>query len=502
VLCGGKKINSETDVSKLKSSSPLLVLGGVLRKPPPSKEEGARASPTPSLANFNDAATNQRNAQDRALELEHRKLEEAKEAALNFAERSDGFFCEIQDQNGKVLQLPESDRKNLVAAQMLAEQGKKLVAAGKYEESLKLLHEAESLFNLVSPALLKITDNFGLLCLDIAWVYMKLQKVEHLQNAREKLLTAKLALELAHGKNLERLEKLKGAVNTPEKTLYVRLALLQGVVAWHRGEKVSARSYLAYAEDLMSQLRIEDKEMVNLIAMGFDAAEVRRALRIAHKDEEQAVVVIMARREELKEQKRMRRRQRKQEKLGKTASGDYVDLDTWKSLKEMGFDERMAARALQQSNNDLARSIDLLSNSPELLRSEKDNAIAALVAMGFPPDQAEDALTSCGGNVEEAMNLILTAPLPMDIANQPEEEFEFEQEEEEENQVQHDAGLVAEETIEQKAKREKLEIRDLAEDDLVSAIDRPYHYDADEEFDLNLDEEFALIQEYKTHMSV
>lgn len=131
----------------------------------------------------------------------------------------------------------------------------------RFEDAIKVLRDSTKLFLQVSPALLKIVDNYGLACLDLSWCYLKLGNLNHLDTAREHLNSAQFALELAHGKNLERLMQVRGEDYVIQKTLYVRLAVLRAVVCFHRGEHVSGQSYFAHAEDLMHELRIEDSEV-------------------------------------------------------------------------------------------------------------------------------------------------------------------------------------------------------------------------------------------------
>jgi 3-methyladenine DNA glycosylase Tag len=67
---------------------------------------------------------------------------------------------------------------------------------------------------------------------------LKLGNMSFLDTAREHLNSAQFALELAHGKDLSRLMQVRGDEFVVQKTLYVRLAVLRGVVAWHRGHCV------------------------------------------------------------------------------------------------------------------------------------------------------------------------------------------------------------------------------------------------------------------------
>ncbi len=51
----------------------------------------------------------------------------------------------------------------------------------------------------MSLALLAIVDNYGYLCLDIAWAHYRLQKIESLKDAREKLRAARALDALSGG---------------------------------------------------------------------------------------------------------------------------------------------------------------------------------------------------------------------------------------------------------------------------------------------------------------
>lgn len=264
--------------------------------------------------------------------------------------------------------MPEADRRNLITGQTLQEHGRKLLAQGKdkAEEALYILMEADKHFSKVSLALLAIVDNYGYLCLDIAWAHWRLQRIESLKDAREKLRAARNALERAHGRDMERLQQVKGE-DLPEKTLYVRLYLLQGVVAYHRGEFVDAASYLRLGEDALSQLLVTDEELTPLLAMGFSVRESRRALRAAHKDHERAVELVMKRREELRQREEEERALRRQRRLGKTSGGGWVDMAMLEQLCELGFEREMAVEALKQTNNDYGLSVEAITTTPDLL---------------------------------------------------------------------------------------------------------------------------------------
>jgi hypothetical protein len=93
-------------------------------------------------------------------ELGAEKREMYRQAAMEFAKRANSdsgqYYAEITDQNGKPVDMPESDRRNLVAGQMLQERGRKLLAEGNTEEALYVLLEADKHFSQISLALLAI----------------------------------------------------------------------------------------------------------------------------------------------------------------------------------------------------------------------------------------------------------------------------------------------------------------------------------------------------------
>ncbi len=157
----------------------------------------------------------------------------------------------------------------------------------------------------------------------------------------------------------------------PEKTLYVRLYLLevgwrcrirtrvltplpvwQGVVAYHRGETVSAASYLRQGEDALSLLVVTDEDLAPLLGMGFTLQvlqqgpracvrawlvtrcrlkESRRALRVSGKNQDLAVESVMKRREELRLQQEQARSVRRQRRLGKVLC--FGSVSVWVFLK-------------------------------------------------------------------------------------------------------------------------------------------------------------------------
>ena len=54
----------------------------------------------------------------------------------------------------------------------------------------------------------------------------------------------------------------------------MRLELLQGVAAYHSGDKGLARARLKASQARWQQLQVSDERLAELLSMGFDAQEV------------------------------------------------------------------------------------------------------------------------------------------------------------------------------------------------------------------------------------
>lgn len=54
-------------------------------------------------------------------------------------------------------------------------------------------------------------DNIALLQLDIVWCYLCLRSISHIPDADRRLSQCEITLERSYGKNLERVEALKGS---------------------------------------------------------------------------------------------------------------------------------------------------------------------------------------------------------------------------------------------------------------------------------------------------
>ncbi|CAB4056567.1 unnamed protein product [Lepeophtheirus salmonis] len=252
---------------------------------------------------------------------------------------------QIGDQSGKSLNLPKEEKKIFLSA-------------------LVFLLEAHREYQNCSPSILESVDNFGLLNLDIAWCYLNLEHLNELPQADQRLAESEFCFNRIYGKDLERQKNAK--------VLHARLHLLQGVVAYHKGDLHRARSIFKSVQQELDLLFVPSDLIEELVALGYQESESRMALRVCDKNVPQASLHINAKREQrkkiIKEEREEKKRDKKRKALGKTADGKgYVNLGYYNTMMNMGFPENLTGLALRQCNNDMGLAIDSIQNNPELL---------------------------------------------------------------------------------------------------------------------------------------
>ena len=313
----------------------------------------------------------------RVQQEQNQMVEKSKQAAKKLAERgvSDShYFLEIQDQNGKSISLPPAEKEALSCAMALHEKGKVLISANKYSDALILLCEADVEFNQCRSSILEVVDNYAILSLDLCWCYLNLEQISELSSADERLKRCETAFYRSYGRDLSRLSKLKSKESILEYALLVRLYLMQGIVAFHRDDHLTARIKLLKAEELSEKIRINESSLLSLINMGFELKDARLALRVCEGDMMGSIDYIQQRHLALKERAENdiieSRLRILQQKLGQTASGEQVDADNYKLLKGMGFPKELVIRALSVSNNNMDAAIQLMSAAQQLMETQ------------------------------------------------------------------------------------------------------------------------------------
>lgn len=342
------------------------------------------------------------------------RLARIKAAADAMAKRSnegdfpqDDFDLQLENQSGeKLLFKSDTDRRALVMGLMMHAKARSILELGNFLEALEVLGMAEESFSLCDRKFLEAVDNVALLQIDTVWCLFMLRDIERLAVARERLARARDGLKRSHGPNLERLRVLQGGF-CPELALYVRLELLEGVVAFHSGQVDAARRSLMSAQKKFEELQISDEAVAALAQMGFSMKEARRSLRVSGKDASRAVEFVMNERAKAQEKEKddiLRKKERsKQKKYGKTVGGKAVDITKLGELASIGYEKRIVAEALKQSENNRELALEMLMNPTAYstlqaclggkARGPVDNiALAELMSMGFDKDKAKKAL--------------------------------------------------------------------------------------------------------------
>jgi len=359
-----------------------------------------------------------------AEQQQRKMLEETKADAARLSERKagkDDYSLQVADQSGKSLELPPEEKKALIIAMSLHEKGRAALKRQDFAAALVLLLEADKEFSVCSSDLLRMVDNYAILSLDIGWCYLLLNSVSELPGAEERLRICEKKFKESYGEHMERVVVLKGSTGN-EAALMMRLNLLQGIVAFHTGRDREARLLLQKCEVQMQMLAVSETDLMLIASMGYSIPEARLGLRASQGDTKLAVEHILRKREEKEEirkkEEEEREREKLREKLGHCADGSWINIGYYKTLKSMGFTERVAATALRQANNSLNAAVQLLQEEPELIQlaaeerrnqldgEPSDEMIASVVSLGYEPDMARTALKN-EGSVEGAVEALV-----------------------------------------------------------------------------------------------
>ncbi|XP_071792301.1 NEDD8 ultimate buster 1-like [Asterias amurensis] len=441
----------------------------------------------------------------RGREKQATNLIKTKEAAAILAKRKDGgssgsrerYFLQIADQTGKPIDIPDDEREALSVALTLNEKGKACLKRKQYGEALLILLEAEKAFSQCRSEILNTVDNFAVLCLDIVWCYLCLQNMNELPDAEAKLKRCEDCFRRSYGDDLQRLTSLKGQ-NTQELALYVRLYLLQGILAFYQQERNKSLELLQKAEGILASLQVDEDKLMQVISMGFDVREARLGLRAAHGSVSLAVTNITEQRERRKEiqekEKQKQKKRRLEKRLGKTANGEWVKAEIYHTLISMGFPKTAVVSSLKQTNNDLHRALEVMQEHPDLLTlmdtderpwqgQVTDEMIAQVSELGFNRDVAQLALFRYHGNVGKAVEVLLSngGMLPPQAATPSSDSSRA-------STSQTDPSSSDEELTDEQRKA----IADIAPD-------IPDH--EEDYLDLTLEEEAKFIQEYKVMLA-
>ncbi|XP_071270464.1 NEDD8 ultimate buster 1-like isoform X1 [Salvelinus alpinus] len=313
-------------------------------------------------------------------------------------------FLEIADQKGNPLKIPHREKKALILAMGFHEKGRALMKRKQYDAALCHLLQADDQFGTCGSVLLSTVDNYAVLQLDIVWCYRALEALSCLDDGKQRLQRAEDCFLKCYGEQQQRLMQIKGNTGR-EEVLFLRLYLLQSLLAYLDGNEHQATQKLMRVEDLYGRLCLDPGKMTGLMGLGFSEQEARLGLRACHGNVDEAVLHITHRRqerEEMKQQERERRRRR---------------MEGLATLRELGYSKRDAARALQQADGDMDRAYGILLESTQAESAAVTNhntelpidqsKVEQLLYLGFEPEAAEAALKLTGGDVQGATQLLL-----------------------------------------------------------------------------------------------
>lgn len=398
-----------------------LIFGGrVLKDDPPAslREVGLKGN-----AKVLSSLTSPDRAKEIAAEAAKAKAEEEHaarlvrlwEAAKALSQRhTDGSFLEdedynldLEDQSGqKVMFGSVDDMKALKMALMLHQKAKTQMKKKMYKEALDVLTMAEEAFSLCDSKLIEKIDNVPMLQLDIVWCYFVLRDVSCLEVAGTRLEKARLGFERSHGKDSTRFRILQ-AGRQADLAIFVRLELLEGVVAYYNGHTEKARGSLTSAQAKYLQLQVPDEAITMLMDMGYEARSAKRALKMTGYDIQLSVDLLCEEREK-KIRRRLEDHERKREileqmKYGKTAMNKAVDMQKLKGLTTIGFEKCLAAEALRINENDAEKALDLLTNPEQnCILQSKLQARRSRASHGSSSSMAAAARTAAAVNSSQS----------------------------------------------------------------------------------------------------
>ena len=310
-------------------------------------------------------------AQEQARADRLAKIEQAAEALASREGERARFELEDQDGDG-LAGVSENDRKALVCGLTLHQKGRLMLDAGDFADALGVFELAEEAFAVADTALTENLDNVPILRLDAAWAQFQAFRngdagtEAAIDAGAERLRLCREGFARAHGPNLERLRAVHGGCS-PELGLYVRLELLEGVLALRAGDVEKARKKLLAARQTRDALLrvVRPESVAALASMGIDGPEATRALRFCAGDVDAAAAHVMDARAKAAAgaaaAAKRRETERAARRFGRAASGALVDLNALASMETMGFPRAIAAEALRATENNTQAALDALA---------------------------------------------------------------------------------------------------------------------------------------------
>lgn len=264
----------------------------------------------------------------------------------------------MENQSGETVYVPENEKRALILALLLHEKGKVQLKVENFNEALIFFLEADRKIGSCNSSLVQTIDNYAILNLDIVWCYLCLKSIMQLPDAERRLQICEQSFKRSYGENFSRLAELKGNTEN-EKTLIMRLHLLQGVLYFHQNRRSEANNLLTIAERELNSLKVDENQVKMLVEMGYTRSEAITGLRASFNSIDGAVSFILDRRQKLKESRAAgkKERQLKQCLSDLGLNENDFNLRTLKMLSEMGFQKEMCALALKKCGQDVTKAV-------------------------------------------------------------------------------------------------------------------------------------------------
>uniref|UniRef100_A0A8C6TCA2 Negative regulator of ubiquitin-like proteins 1 n=1 Tax=Neogobius melanostomus TaxID=47308 RepID=A0A8C6TCA2_9GOBI len=178
----------------------------------------------------------------------------------------------------------------LILAMGFHEKGRSLMKRRQFDDALCHLLQADQQFSKCGSTLLGSVDNFAVLQLDIVWCYRALEALSCLDDGRARLQRAEQSFVQCYGEQQQRLRMIKGSTGR-EEVLFLRLYLLQSLLAYIDGNDAQARQQLSKVRALQ-ELSPDTEKMEQLMTLGFTEREARLGLRACEGDVQEAALHI------------------------------------------------------------------------------------------------------------------------------------------------------------------------------------------------------------------
>ncbi|XP_033841846.1 NEDD8 ultimate buster 1 [Periophthalmus magnuspinnatus] len=455
----------------------LILNGRTLNVDQRLDEQGVRNHSKMMVLRVSDAEELQKQQnQNQSLQRTHKGFQILSEREEDLDSKP---FLEIADQKGNPLNIPHQEKKALILAMGFHEKGRSLMKRKQFDIALCHLLQADQQFSKCGSALLSSVDNFAVLQLDIVWCYRALEALSCLEDAKSRLQRAESSFLQVYGEQQQRLRMIKGNTGR-EEVLFLRLYLLQSLLAYIEGNDAQAKQQLSKVEALYRRLSPDTEKMEQLMTLGFTEREARLGLRACEGDVQEAALHISNRRQEREEMKARERQKRR------------TRLEAVTVLTGFGFNRKDAARALNQTKGNVDQAYTILLNSSQITVATNNNSLEAvspdkveqLLYLGFERQHSETALRLTDGDVQAAAQLLLEnqGELPPDLT----------QESSSSGPTQEEAAPSASTSTSSTSTEDDEVVSEVLED--ISRHEEDY-------LDLTLEEESELIATLQSHLS-